>query len=55
MDAAAPLLVNRGLGWKRTLPERYRGEGYWEAFERDVGALVVVFGSTTVSEREPNP
>jgi hypothetical protein len=42
MDVAAPLLVNRGLGWKRTPPDRFRGEGYWEAFERDVGALGVV-------------
>jgi hypothetical protein len=42
MDAAAPLLINRGLGWKWTPPERYRGEGYWEAFERDVEALGAV-------------
>jgi hypothetical protein len=39
MDAAGPLLVNRGLAWKRTPSERYRGEAYWEAFERDVETL----------------
>jgi hypothetical protein len=45
MLAAAPLLTNKGLAWKPTPPERFRGVDYWDAFERDLFKLMGVFAA----------